>query len=110
MEFTQLVKKGAACLFLVLVLHGLVLGFSISTTVLSVVLAVIVFKMESELVLSERKESEKRIALITSQFEAQVIKLSEQRKLETEGLQEHLQNIKAQIGAMKMNNALTNRK
>jgi hypothetical protein len=128
MEFTQLVKKGSACLFLLLLAHGLILGFTVSTTLLSVVLVSVVCLFEAQLVKSERlqvkdqiskmvashndlviglnESYEKKLALRTNEFEQQVIKLSEQRKLETEQLQDHLQNIKAQIGAMKMNNII----
>jgi hypothetical protein len=117
MEFTQLVKKGSASLFLVLLAHGLILGFSIPTTVLSVVLVSVVCLFEAQFVKSERvesekrlasqtAESEKRIALMTTQFEQQVIKLSEQSQLEKEQLKEHLDNLKSQINGMKMNNLI----
>lgn len=106
MEFTQLVKKGSACLFLVLMLHGLILGFSIPTTVLSVVLASVVCLFEAQLVKSERVETEKRIALMTAQFEQQVIKLSELRKFDKEQLDEQLNNVKAQINGIRMNGAI----
>jgi hypothetical protein len=128
MEFTQLVKKGSACLFLVLLAHGLILGFTIPTTVLSVVLVSVVCLFEAQLVKSERMEVrkevlkliasqtalvvdlqteyEKKLVLRTSEFEQQVIKLSEQKKLGDEQIQERVQTLQAQIGAMKMNNAI----
>lgn len=117
MEFTKLVKFGAACLFLVLLVHGLILGFTVSTTVLSVVLVSVVCLFEAQLVKSERDIYEKNVAemksdfdrkliLRTNEFEQQVIKLSEQRKIEHDQLQEHLGNIKAQFGAFKMNSTI----
>lgn len=106
MEFTQLVKKGSACLFLVLVLHGLTIGFSVPTTILSVVLALVVCLFEAQLVKSERVESEKRIVLMVTNFEQQVIKLSEQSKLNREQLENMIDSTKSQINAMKMNSTI----
>lgn len=105
-EFTNLVKKGSACLFLVLLAHGLILGFTVPTTVLSVVLALVVCLFEAQLVKSERVESEKRIALMVTQFELQVSKVSEQGKLEKEQLKDQLDNLKSQINGIKMNNII----
>lgn len=106
MEFTKLVKHGSACLFLVLLVHGLILGFSVPTTVLSVVLVSVVCLFEAQLVKSERDQYEKKVALITVQFEQQVIKVSEQSKLEKEQLKEQLDNLKSQINGIKMNNMI----
>jgi hypothetical protein len=117
MEFTQLVKKGSALLFLILLAHGLILGFTISTTVLSVVLVSVVCLFEAQLVKSERdvyernvtemkSDFDKKLILRTAEFEQQVIKLSEQSKLDKEQLKEHLDNLKSQINGMKMNNMI----
>jgi hypothetical protein len=76
-EFTKLVKYGAASLFLILVIHGLVLGFTIPTTVLSVVLVSVVCLFEAQLVKTERDDQEERLQLIVSEFKEQVRKLSE---------------------------------
>ncbi len=120
MEFTQLVKKGAACLFLVLITHGLILGFSVPTTVLSVVLVSVVCLFEAQLVKSERIKVRQEINQLISnhnlividlqkEFGEQVIKLSEQSQLEKEQLKEHLDNLKSQINGMKMNNMIRNK-
>ena len=128
MEFTQLVKKGSALLFLVLLAHGLILGFTVPTTVLSVVLVSVVCLFEAQLVKSERLQVqdkiskmvasnndlvvdltegfEKKLALRTAEFEQQVIKLSEQSKLDREQLKEMIDQTRSQINAVKMNNTL----
>ena len=106
MEFTQLVKKGSACLFLILVGHGLILGFTIPTTVLSVVLVAVVCLFEAQLVKSERQESDKRIALMITQFETQVLKVSEQAASDKEQLKEMIDTTRSQISAVKVSQGM----
>ena len=106
MEFTQIVKKGSACLFLVLLAHGLYFGFSIPTTVLSVVLVGVVCLFEAQLVKSERLEYEKKVALMTTNFEQQVFKVSEQAKADNAQLKEMIDTTRSQISAIKVNQGM----
>ena len=93
MEFTQVLKKGSAVLFLVLLTHGLILGFSVSTTILSVVLAAVVCLFEAQLVKSERLEQEQRLNNIVRELQEHVNNLS---KTQTEDKKEVLNKIQAQ--------------
>lgn len=105
MEFTKLVKYGAASLFLILVAHGLVLGFSIPTTVISVVLVSVVCIFEAQLVKSERIKYREQISQLvashndlviglTKNFEQQVQKLSDELDKQKLKHEQDIQNLK----------------
>lgn len=84
MEFTKLLKYGSASLFLVLLAHGLILGFSNPTTIISIVLLLICFAMEQKLVLSEREAlNTKFIEILTTRDQVIDDKLIEQNKVFT---------------------------
>lgn len=117
MEFTQLVKKGSAALFLVLLVHGLILGFSISTTILAVLLAAITCLFEAQLVKSERVEHEQRLKSIVDDFKFRVGGLVEtqnnvERKLilmqekDKAELMERIANTDSKIQTIKLNQGI----
>lgn len=117
MEFTKLVKYGTASLFLVLVAHGLILGFNNSTTVLSVVLVAVTYLLESRLLKSERADYEQEIKTIVSDFRQQVKKLSEaheqdkvslmqQQATDKDELLKKLDNTHSQISSLKLTNGI----
>lgn len=114
MEFTQVLKKGSAILFLVLLAHGLILGFSVSTTILSVVLAAVVCLFEAQLVKSERLEQEQRLNNIVSAHKELINKISkiqeEDRKTielkmndQFQALQDKINNTDSKIQTLKIN-------
>lgn len=75
MEFTKLFKYVSASLFLVLLAHGLFLGFSIPTTIISIVLLLVCFLMEQKLVLHEREELNTKIHEILTSHNYEVANL-----------------------------------
>lgn len=102
MEFTKLLKHGSAVLFLILLTHGLVLGFSISSTILSVVLAAVVCLFEAQLVKSERLEQEQRLNNIVAAFKDEVNKLSKIQANDKAEMMERLSQTHSQLNAMKL--------
>lgn len=117
MEFTKLVKYGSASLFLILVLHGLVLGFTIPTTVLSVVLVSVVCLFEAQLVKSERDQYSKhlvrlqlsynnKLADVRKELTEQVTKVSELQKVINDELQEKIDNTRSQMSVVKMSQGI----
>lgn len=120
MEFTQLLKKGSAVLFLVLIVHGLVLGFSAASTILSVVLAAVVCLFEAQLVKSERLEQEQRLNKIVRELQDHVNSVSkkqEQDKLELiaksndqfQALNDKIEFTKSSIQTLKINAGIRQR-
>lgn len=114
MEFTQVLKKGSAILFLVLLAHGLILGFSISTTILSVVLAAVVCLFEAQLVKSERLEQEQRLNKIVRELQDHVNGVSKTQALDKkdlelkmndqyQALQDKISNTDSKIQTLKIN-------
>lgn len=106
MEFTRLLKQGSAVLFLVLLVHGLVLGFSSSSTILSVVLAFVVCLFEAQLVKSERIETEERITSITRGFQDQINNMSKTHREDKVEMLERIAATHSQISAIKMNQGI----
>lgn len=94
MEFTRLLKYGSAILFLILLAHGLILGFSIPTTIISIVLILICFVMEQKLVLHEREElNTKFVEILTTRD-----KVFEE---ENQALQKKLEAVHSQLNTLK---------
>lgn len=117
MEFTQLLKKGSAILFVVLFVHGLILGFSVSTTILAVVLASVSCLFEAQLVKSERLEQNERLKTIVDDFKHRVNNLVEtqhnvERKLilmqekDKAELMERIANTDSKIQTIKLNQGI----
>lgn len=77
MEFTQVLKKGSALLFIVLVGYGLVVEFYPGVIIIAVVLAAVSSLFEAQLVKSERLEQNERLKIIVDDFKHQVNRLAE---------------------------------
>lgn len=96
MEFTKLLKQGSAVLFLILLTHGLVLGFSNQTTILAIVLAAVVCLFEAQLVKSERDEQEQRMKNIVAELQNLVNKFyNDQKSLNASIAAQREEDIKA---------------
>jgi uncharacterized membrane protein (DUF106 family) len=106
MEFTQVLKKGSAILFLILLVHGLILGFSAASTVLAVVLAAVVCLFEAQLVKHERLEQEQRLSNIVKEFQESVKKLSVTQQEDKAEMMERLAATHSQINAMKVSQGI----
>lgn len=109
MEFTRLLKYGSAALFLILLAHGLVLGFSLPTTIISIALLLVCFLMEQKLVLHERemlntKFNEKLTELVIERNEMEVRFVKEQDKLQQklDAVHSQLNTLKTGIGMRKL--------
>lgn len=103
MEFTQVLKKGSAILFLVLLTHGLVLGFTTSSTILNIVLAAVVCLFEAQLVKSERIEQEKRLNNMLTEVKLLINKVSEKQSIDHSNLNDKL-DVKVEELIAKINN------
>lgn len=106
MEFTKLLKQGSAVLFLILLTHGLVLGFSNASTILAVVLAAVVCLFEAQLVKSERDEQEQRMKNIVADFQNSVNKLSSQQAEDKKEVMERIASTHSQLNALKVNQGI----
>lgn len=100
MEFTRLLKYGSAALFLILLAHGLILGFSIPTTIISVVLVLICFLMEQKLVLHEREE-------LNTKYQQKLTELLQQRENDHAEFQRKLDTVHSQLSTLKTASGIT---
>lgn len=98
MEFTRLLKYGSAALFLILLAHGLYLGFSIPTTIISVVLLLICFAMEQKLVLHEREQVNTKIENILTEHKKEMQELHSDLTKKLEATHSQLNTLKTGIG------------
>jgi acid phosphatase family membrane protein YuiD len=106
MEFTKILKYSSSVLFLVLLVHGLVLGFSIPTTILAVVLAAVVCLFEAQLVKSERLEQMEQLNNIVKEFNDHVNTLSKTQTEDKKELIERIANTDSKISSIKLSNGI----
>jgi mannitol-specific phosphotransferase system IIBC component len=105
-NFTKLLKFGSALMTLVLIGNGLVRGFDLNTTVLSVVLVLVSYLLEARLLKSEREENEARIIQINHAFEELVNKLSKVQASDKEEILKKIEHTHSQLSALKMNQGI----
>lgn len=101
MEFTKLLKYGTSVLFLILLAHGLILGFSIPTTILSVVLISICFAMEQKLLKHEKEEFNTKLSNILTTHDSEMKALVEKNKKDNEEVIKKIEATHQQINTMK---------
>lgn len=106
MEFTKLLKYGCSALTLILIGNGLVRGFDLNTTVLSVVLVLVAYLLEARLLKSEREETEAKIKQITAQYEELVNKVSKAQATDKAELLEKFEIVKSQLSTLKLNQGI----
>lgn len=109
-EFTKILKFGAAIIALVLIGKGTITGFDFLATIISVALLVIVYKMDKELLLSERAKSEDRILEIVTKYELQVKQLSDSQLSIKDELQKKIENTDSKISSLKLSTGMVQRK
>lgn len=120
MEFTKLLKYGSASLFLVLLAHGLILGFTTPTTIISIVLLLVCFLMEQKLVLHEREEFNTKIQEIltshkkdyrttTDGYATALNNIQDKHDLEMKEIQKKLDAINSQMNIVKTAQGLQKR-
>lgn len=101
MEFTKLFKYASAILFLILLAHGLFLGFSIPTTIISIALLSVCFAMEQKLVKHEREEFNTKLEQILTMQEDKVSKLVSDHKFEMLEMTKKLDAVHSQLTTLK---------
>jgi flagellar biosynthesis component FlhA len=108
-EYTKLLKFGAAIIALLLIGKGLVVGFDFLATALSVALIFVCYKMDQNLTMTERSRMEERFNEMSAEHQKLIKQLSEKQSLEKAELQQKLENLESKLHTFKVGQQITKR-
>lgn len=103
MEFSKIIKYSAAVLFLALVIHSVLSGFNVHSTILCVSLAAVISMFELHLIKSERLEYEQRLKNIIAAFDEQINNISQKEKEHNKSVHDRIDEV-AKTLTEKINN------
>lgn len=109
MEYTKLLKFGAAIIALLIIGKGFVVGFDFLATVLSVALIFVCYQMDQNLSLTERGKMEERFNNMVAEHQKLIKQLSESQSLERAELQKKLENLESKLNTLKVGQQIVKR-